>query len=141
MPNGANKGAQNFQIFLRWMASKTDNDFRQMIRQGYLNRKLIAFECNFCKSALVQNPAIRSSLMALESNLRDRNILPSLPIRENRHNGLMIENKSIPQPEKNVKQINLDNEYLRLRVEKLEFALKRYELLEKIMSETGRIPR
>jgi ribosomal protein S18 len=79
--------------------------------------------------------------MALESNLRDRNILPSLPIRENRHNGLMIENKSIPQPEKNVKQINLDNEYLRLRVEKLEFALKRYELLEKIMSETGRIPR
>lgn len=76
MANGQQLANQNFLVFSTWLASKTDDDFRQLVSRGVLSRKEIAIECGFSKSALDQNPRIKAALQATETALRDRGVLP-----------------------------------------------------------------
>ena len=76
MANGKQLAEQNLAIFIGWVASKSDTDFRKIIARGVLSRTEIARECGFAKSALNQNPRIKNSLHALEEQLRARAVLP-----------------------------------------------------------------
>jgi hypothetical protein len=74
--SGQQIGEQNVQTFLRWMAGKTDGDYRAMAMRGALSRKEIVKECGFAKSAFEQNPRIKAAPRELEDGLRQRGILP-----------------------------------------------------------------
>ena len=76
MASGQQVSEQNVKSFASWMASKTDDDFRAMASRGVLARKEIATECGFAKSALDQNPRIKTALRELEDSLRLRGVLP-----------------------------------------------------------------
>ncbi|MGP5108168.1 VPA1267 family protein [Pseudomonas helleri] len=69
---------QNLQAFAEWAASKTHDEFAQMLYRGSLHREEIALACGFAKSVLRQNPAIKAQLQALEDRLRGEGVLPSL---------------------------------------------------------------
>ena len=69
MASGRQVAEENLASFVAWLASKSDDDFREYVHQGKLKRSEIAAECCFGKSALVQNPAIKSALEALEDGL------------------------------------------------------------------------
>ena len=75
MANGQQIAEQNHAAFLAWATSKSDGDFREYVHRGKLKRSEIATECGFGKSALVQNPAIRSALESLEAELRVAGVL------------------------------------------------------------------
>ena len=76
MANGRQLAEEYAQRFTTWMASKTDDDFRNMVMRGMLSRVEIAKECGFGKSVLSQNSEVRKGLKELESSLRERRILP-----------------------------------------------------------------
>ena len=77
MASGQQAAEENVRRFTAWAASKTDDEFRNLVSRGVLSRTDIAAECGFAKSALNQNPRIRDALRALESALRERGVLPS----------------------------------------------------------------
>lgn len=138
--NGQERAEQNFLAFQTWVASKTDSDYLEMVTQGRLNRGEICRECAFGRSALVQNPRIKEALHELEEQLRVRGVLPA-----------MTPSDAIPLRPKGQLQAATDSERLRklevenagLRAELAEVRqrLKRFESLEALLAETGRLAR
>lgn len=80
MANGQQKAKQNLNSFQTWVATQTDEDFKQIIFRGQLNRGEIAKAVGCGKSALNQNPELKNALVELEDILRKRQILPPLTL-------------------------------------------------------------
>jgi len=78
MATGQEKARQNLDDFQSWVATQTDEDFKQIVFRGQLNRGEIAKAVGIGKSALRQNPAIKKALEKLEQDLRNRGVLPPL---------------------------------------------------------------
>ncbi|QQD24750.1 hypothetical protein GJQ55_09875 [Venatoribacter cucullus] len=72
MSNGQERARQNLSAFQRWVATQTDDDFKQIVFRGQLNRGEVAKAIGIGKSALRQNPAIFSQNQKLKSPLRWR---------------------------------------------------------------------
>lgn len=143
MASGQQIAEQNLSAFLAWASSRSDDDFREYVRRGKLNRSEIAAECGFGKSALGQNPAIKSALEALEGSLRERGILPPLtedpadaepPMRDR-------EAKQRRQDGQRLNSLEQENAALRAELAQARAILERYKLLASFMEETGRLPR
>lgn len=143
MASGQQIAEQNLSAFLAWASSRSDDDFREYVHRGKLNRSEIAAECGFGKSALGQNPAIKSALEALEGSLRERGILPPLtedpadaepPMRDR-------EAKQRRQDGQRLNSLEQENAALRAELAQAKAMLERYKLLASFMEETGRFPR
>ncbi len=138
--NGQERAEQNFQAFQTWMSTKTDADFREMITQGRLNRGEICRECDFGRSALVQNPRIKEALHELELQLRARGVLPTVtpshavPLRAKGQLEAMTEAERL-------RKLEAENAGLRVELAELRRRLKRLESIEAYLAETGRLPR
>lgn len=138
--NGQDRAEQNFQAFKAWAATKSDADYREMVTKGQLSRAEICRECGFGRSALVQNPRIKDALYTLEESLRSRGVLP-----------LKTQSDVTPLRQKGQLQAATDAERLRkleaevagLRAEKTELQrrLRRFESIQALLAETGRLPR
>ena len=76
--NGQQKAQENLEAFEVWQATQTDDDFKQIVFGGKLNRGEVAKGVGCGKSALTQNPLIRKALKKLEDELRDEGVLPPL---------------------------------------------------------------
>lgn len=140
--NGQQRSEQNLATFLSWMASKTDNDFREMVARGQLSRQEIARECGFAKSVLLQNPRVKDALKALETQLRERKVLP--PVAET------SESDAAPQATPNpraaadkarLKRLESENASLRAELTEVRADLERYRLMDNVLCSTGRLPR
>ncbi len=140
--NGQQRSEQNLATFLSWMASKTDDDFREMVARGQLSRQEIARECGFAKSALLQNPRVKDALKALEAQLRERKVLP--PVAET------SQSDSAPQATPNpraaadkarLKRLESENASLRAELTQVRADLERYRLMDGMLCSTGRLPR
>ena len=64
MASGQEKARQNLDYFQSWVATQTDEDFKQIVFRGQLNRGEIAKAVGIGKSALRQNPAIKKGSFA-----------------------------------------------------------------------------
>src|SRR2546427_9384723 len=126
--NGQQRSEQNLATFLSWMASKTDDDFREMVARGQLSRQEIARECGFAKSALLQNPRVKDALKTLEAQLRERKVLP--PVAET------SESDAPPQATPNpraaadkarLKRLESENASLRAELTQVRADLERYQ--------------
>jgi hypothetical protein len=145
LANGQQVAEQNLVSFLAWVTSKRDNDFREYVHRGKLNRSEIAAECGFGKSALLQNPSIRSSLEALEERLRAAGVLPPLVVSpQQTHEDPPIRDRDARQRRQDGQRLNSleqDNAALRAELAQAKAMLERYKLLASFMEETGRLPR
>lgn len=140
--NGQQRSEQNLATFLSWMASKTDDDFREMVARGQLSRQEIARECGFAKSVLLQNPRVKDALKTLETQLRERRVLP--PVAET------SESDAAPQATPNpraaadkarLKRLESENASLRAELTQVRADLDRYRLMDNVLCSTGRLPR
>jgi hypothetical protein len=138
--NGQERAELNFLAFQAWATSKTDADFREMVTQERLNRGEICRECAFGRSALVQNPRIKEALHELEEQLRVRGILPAqtpvavVPLRAK---GQM---QAATEAER-LRKLEAENAGLRAELSELRHRLKRFEAMESLLAETGRLAR
>ena len=145
MASGQQIAEQNLAAFIAWSVSKSDDDFREYVHRDKLKRSEIAAECGFGKSALVQNPSIKSALEALEERLRGAGVLPPLVA------DTQLLNEDPPMRDKEAKQrrndgqrlnaLEQENAALRAELADAKTELKLYSLLSSFIQETGRLPR
>jgi hypothetical protein len=145
MASGQQLADENVRKFTVWMASKADGEFRSMVIRGVLSRTEIATECGFAKSALAQNPRIRSALADLEATLRERGVLPSLASPAEEQPGTLPQRT--PDAGRNamdaerLSRLEKENASLKAENAELKRLLTRYTVLQEALAETGRLPR
>lgn len=144
MSNGQERARQNLSAFQSWVATQTDDDFKQIIFRGQLNRGEVAKAIGIGKSALRQNPAIKSALENLEQSLRDRGVLPELTeTAQAQRSEPKRYDPSVNQRAMETRRLSVleqENIELKARVATLEAKLKRYGELSEVLTEFGVAP-
>ncbi|MDK9685480.1 VPA1267 family protein [Pseudoalteromonas shioyasakiensis] len=145
MANGQQLGQENIAKFEIWVATQTDDDFKQIIHRGQLNRGTIAKEASIGKSALTQNITIKKALKALEDSLRERGILPPKIEKAKQDHSKVQEYDSSAKKKyfENNRIATLEAENLELKAEiaKLTGKLERFGEQAEALSELGIFPR
>jgi hypothetical protein len=144
MASGQQVAEENVRRFTAWAASKTDDDFRDMVSRGVLSRTEIAAECGFAKSALAQNPRIRESLSNLEAGLRERGVLPPAATPDEQVAAPPTRSPDAARLARDAERLSrLEQENASLKAENAELkrVLGRYAVLQEALAETGRLPR
>lgn len=145
MASGQQVAEENVRRFTTWAASRTDEDFRNMVTRGVLSRTEIATECGFAKSALAQNPRIRDALKNLEADLRERGVLPQLVLGDEAGASPLslraAESPRTAQDAERLSRLEQENASLKAENAELKRMLGRYAVLQEVLAETGRLPR
>ncbi|WP_100689592.1 VPA1267 family protein [Marinobacter aromaticivorans] len=145
MMNGKQKAQQNIEAFHAWTATQSDEDYKQIIFRGQLNRGEIAKATGVGKSALRQNPEIKRLLESLENELRAREILPPLtPASEHQEGELQLYDAEVSRRARNdqrAARLEQENIELKARVNELESRLARFGELSEALTEMGMMPR
>jgi hypothetical protein len=145
MANGRQKAEQNLAAFITWSATQSDEDFKQIIFRGQLNRGEVAKAVGCGKSALNQNPELRKQVKVLEDNLRDRGVLPQLTGKavkeaekskeyDNTANHRIIDSRRVSSLEQ-------ENIELKAQVNELKSKLEHFGELSETLAEMGMMPR
>lgn len=143
--NGQQLGLQNIAKFETWVATQTDDDFKQMIHRGQLNRGTIAKEADIGKSSLRQNDSIKTALKILENDLRDRGVLPPLAQQTKDNADKPKEYDSTAKKKylesNRIAALEAENLELKAEVAKLTGKLERFGEQAEALSELGIFPR
>jgi hypothetical protein len=145
MAGGQQKAQQNLEAFEVWKATQTDDDLRQIIYRGQLNRIEVAKGIGCGKSALNQNPALKEALKTLEDKLRDKGVLPPLTdttkkdadkpkAYDSTANRKLLDSKR-------VSSLEAENIELKAKIKELESRLERFGELSETLTEMGFMPR
>ncbi|CAK2776310.1 transposase [Vibrio crassostreae] len=145
MASGQQKAQQNLEAFEVWKATQTDDDFKQILFRGQLNRIEIAKGIGCGKSALNQNPALKKALKALEDELRSKGVLPPLTdaAKKNERKPQAYDNTANRKllDSKRVSSLEAENIELKAKIRELEKRLERFGELSETLSEMGLMPR
>lgn len=145
MASGQQKAQQNLESFEVWKATLSDDDFKQIVFRGQLNRIEVAKGVGCGKSALNQNPALRKALQALEDSLRKKGVLPPLTesAKKDADKPKQYDNTSNRKllDSKRVSVLEAENIELKAKVKELEGKLERFGELSETLSEMGFMPR
>ncbi|MCG6199907.1 VPA1267 family protein [Vibrio sp. 1-Bac 57] len=145
MASGQQKAQQNLEAFEVWKATQTDDDFKQIVFRGQLNRIEVAKSIGCGKSALNQNPALKKTLKALEDELRDKGVLPPLTesAKKNADKPKAYDSTTNRKllDSKRVSSLEVENIELKAKVKELEKRLERFGELSETLSEMGLMPR
>jgi len=145
MASGQQKAQQNLEAFKVWVATQTDDDFKQIIYRGQLNRIEVAKGVGCGKSALNQNPDLKGALKTLEDDLRDRSVLPPLTnsAKKNADQPKAYDNTVNRKllDSKRVSSLETENIELKAKVKELKKRLERFGELSETLSEMGLMPR
>ncbi len=145
MASGQQKAQQNLEAFEVWKATQTDDDFKQIVFRGQLNRIEVAKGIGCGKSALNQNPTLKKALKALEDELRSKGVLPPLTDAAKKNEGKPqaydnTANRKLLDS-KRVSSLEAENIELKAKVKELEKRLERFGELSETLSEMGLMPR
>ena len=145
MASGQQKAQQNLEAFEVWKATQTDDDFKQIVFRGQLNRIEVAKSIGCGKSALNQNPALKKTLKELEDELREKGVLPPLTdsAKKNADKPKVYDNTTNRKllDSKRVSSLEVENIELKAKVKELEKRLERFGELSETLSEMGLMPR
>jgi hypothetical protein len=145
MANGRQKADRNVEAFASWIASMTNDDFRQVVFRGLLNRGEIAKGVNCAKSALRQNPRMAKMLADLEETLRYRGVLPDLTEQTKMNEDKLAlhdpKNRKLTMDDRRVAKLEQENMALKAKNRALESQLKRFTELSDVLGKYGVIPR
>ncbi|MEF1339252.1 VPA1267 family protein, partial [Vibrio rotiferianus] len=133
------------EAFEVWKATQTDDEFKQIMFRGQLNRIEVAKGIGCGKSALNQNPALKKALKALEDELRGKGVLPPLTDAAKKNGGKPqaydnTANRKLLDS-KRVSSLEAENIELKAKVKELEKRLERFGELSETLYEMGLMPR
>lgn len=138
-------GQLNLDKFTAWVATQSNDDFKQIIYRGQLNRGEVAKASGCGKSALKQNPALKDALEALESDLRTKGVLPPLTEKAKVEEGKPklynnSERKSALESRR-LSALEAENIELKAEIKELKAKLERFGELNETLYEMGFMPR
>lgn len=147
--SGQQLAKANLQKFADWVVERdAAGDWGDYVRGGKLNRSEIAAECGFALSVLRQNPAVKGSLVALESRLRTQGILvggalaPTAANQVDEDSARAADKRVMAakaQAEARVKILEEQNATLRAEIRDLKAQFARFQHLDEHLSRTGRL--
>ena len=143
--SGQQKALQNLNDFQMWAATQSNDDFKQIVFRGQLNRGEVAKAIGCGKSALNQNPMLRESLKTLEDNLRKKGVLPPFnntakkAIKKPKQYDNTVHRKALNS--NRLSSLEAENIELKAKVKELEGKLERFGELSDTLSEMGFMPR
>ncbi|MEZ9466570.1 VPA1267 family protein [Vibrio breoganii] len=138
MANGQQVAQENLNKFEAWKATKSDDDYKNMVYRGKLHRTELAKQTGIGKSAFNQNPALAEALEDLETYLRECDILPKV----SKQSTSQASDKAPPMRDMNASKLRIlerENNKLRAEVLELKAKLSRYSELEEVVSALGNI--
>lgn len=145
MASGQQKAQQNLDAFRAWVATQHEDDFKQIVFRGQLNRIEVAKAIGCGKSALIQNPELRKCLQQLEDGLRNKGVLPPLSntAKNDADKPRQYDNTANRKTldSKRLSSLEAENIELKAKVNELESRLKRFAELSETLSEMGFMPR
>lgn len=137
-------GSENLTAFLEWSSTQVDDDFRQMIRGGQLNRREIGKGAGITTQCLTKNPRVKAALEVLEKSLRERGVLPSPAPEESAQDKPLrpYDPKANTSLKADQRVSALEKEVVALKAEvaQLKASLSRYGELSEVIGELGLIP-
>mgnify|MGYP006109246519 CR=1 FL=1 len=145
MANGQQLGEQNVDAFKAWIATQSDEDFKQMIYGGKLNRNTLSKLAQVGLGAFKKNPEVKRLLLELEDKLRERGVLPPLTdqgkkAQEGKAQAYdHTKNKSIMES-KRLSKIETENIELKAELAELKNTILRFKELSKVLDEVGLFP-
>lgn len=147
--SGSHRGAENLKKLLGWIEERYRlGDWDAYIRGGKLNRTEIATECGFARSVFAQNPAIRTAVEAMETDLRGRDILNAISASKDAINDVIDANNEAVErriliskqvANQRLKSLEEQNAALRAEVRDLKIKLRQLNHIEEHLSSTGRM--
>ena len=144
MASGQQLADENVRLFAAWQAEKSDADYKEMVVRGGLSRTEIAKECGFAKSVLAQNPRVKESLLALETALRTRGVLPPLAVAPGATEAPAASGgpaSSGRTDQERLRRLEQENALLRAEVAELRAVLSKQLVLKEALALSGRLPR
>jgi uncharacterized protein YjgD (DUF1641 family) len=145
MANGQQKAEEYVRNFQVWASTQTNADFTRIIYRGQLNRGEVAKAVGCGKSAVTQNPQLRSDLHDLEETLRENGVLPQLTESAKATADKPKEydqtvNRNIQDSQQKSK-LEVENIELKAKLVELEKKLERFGELSETLSEMRMLPR
>lgn len=138
MANGRELAQEYAQRVTAWIAEREQqNDYAEYERAGKVNRAALCAELDFGRSVLAQNPAVKEALVAAERRWfsRDEETRASHEAaRERAEKATATASQAATKLQDDVARLKAENLLLRKR-------LAKYEVLQQVLSETGRAPR
>lgn len=137
-------GSENLAALLAWSGTQSDDDFRQIIRGGQLNRSEISKGAGITRQCLTKNPRVKAAIESLERELRERGVLPPLALQEPSEDTPLRRHdpKANTSLKAGQRASALEKEVVTLRAEvaQLKASLSRYGELSEVIGELGLIP-
>jgi len=135
--NGILDGKENEEKFLRWMDSVVD--FKPYIRQGELNKSMIAREADLNRDVFYTNDDIETvHFPALIRRLEEEGVLK--PRVANPVEGVPRPPRPNVANETRIKQIQEENEAVKAENRELRKQLEKFKGIDEILHTTGRLP-
>jgi uncharacterized protein YlxW (UPF0749 family) len=126
---------------------QTDNDWHEYCDNGALNLKLIATECDLSRSAVYQNGHLKKEIKRVAIELFNNSIIDRLPYEEKASSSVSSTIKR-DRSNREIGKLHEENRKLQNKVSELQAGLRdaknklaRYEAMEAILENTGRLPR
>ena len=140
MASGRQLAKENLKKFETWVEERqAANDWTSYLRGNQLNRTEIARECAFAASVLRQNPAVKSALDSLESDLRQQGLIQHEIQDPAERSAQRRALQASGRDKERIKSLEEQNAALKAEVDALKQTLKRYELFDQHLAQTGRI--
>lgn len=141
--NGQQKALENVNRFKDWANSMSQDELKQIVHRGQLNRSEVAKACGFAKSVLRQNPEVKSCLSEFEDYLREKGVLPIKSVVTPDAAETELYDQNIVKSATSSKRAStLEIEVIALRAEneQLRTQLRRYKELGEVMTDIGMMP-
>jgi hypothetical protein len=140
--SGQQLADENVRLFAAWQAQQSDADYKEMVVRGGLSRTEIAKECGFAKSVLAQNPRVKESLLALETALRVRGVLPPAAVASGGGDAPAAATAvSGRTDQERLRRLEQENALLRAEVAELRSVVSKQLVLKEALALSGRLPR
>jgi len=144
MASGKKSGAQiakeSVVKFEAWIDERRRaEDWTDYIRGSQLNRTEIAKECTFDTPAFRQNPTIEKLLGDLEEELSEAGVFRADKRTATMKATTQRASKKLGMETARIGQLEQKNSMLKAEIEDLKNSLKKYELFDRHLEDTGRM--
>lgn len=133
---------ESVRALLRWYYAAGHEGLKEYVRQGKLNRTLIAKELAFARSAWGSNARLAKALRGIEGRLRVAGILS--PALKTDANELPKRDRQAAQRSRDtqrLKALEQQNADLKVQLKQAENKLRKLKAYDEFLAETGRWPR
>lgn len=142
------KAKSSLEKIRAFAVMQDDDSWLDYIDDGALNLKEIAKICSISRSTLYDNKLVKSEIISLATQLLNNGVIQKLPYVKNDAKLVSVNKAAISKTSKEMEKLRSENQSLKNRINELivqlddkNNELSKFNSIEKILGDTGRVPR